>query len=114
MQWNDTTDIIAGSAGIGLFLAGVAEFFLELHRVTKDADYLAFARRVTRQLLSKATRDAQGTRWVHAENRREPPNVVAQTGWMQGAAGIGAWLLRLDAFERGATTPLMRLPDSPF
>jgi lantibiotic modifying enzyme len=94
--------------------AGVAEFMLELHRVTKSPEYLAFARTMTAHLVSKATRDAAGARWVHAENRREPGKVAAQTGWMQGAAGIGAWLLRLDAFEQGTPTTLVRLPDSPY
>ena len=94
--------------------AGVAEFALEMHRATRDAEYLAFARTMTKQLLSKATRDARGARWIHAENRSDPAKVVAQTGWMQGAAGVGAWLLRLDAFERGAPADLTRLPDSPF
>jgi lantibiotic modifying enzyme len=93
--------------------AGVAEFFLALHRVTKDPEYLAFSRKVTGQLLARATRDARGTRWVQAENRVQPDHLAAQTGWMQGAAGIGAWLVRLDAFERGRA-PAFRLPDSPF
>jgi hypothetical protein len=39
--------------------------------------------------------------------------VGAQTGWMQGAAGIGAWYLRLDAFE-GGRKPSIRFPDSPW
>jgi len=93
--------------------AGVAEFFLALHRVTKNPEYLAFSRKVTRQLLARATRDAQGTRWVQQENRVQPDHLAAQTGWMQGAAGIGAWLVRLDAFEPGRA-PAFRLPDSPF
>jgi hypothetical protein len=91
----------------------VAEFFLALHRVTKNPEYLAFSRRVTDQLLARATRDATGTRWVQAENRVQPDHLAAQTGWMQGAAGIGAWLVRLDAFERGKAAAF-RLPDSPF
>jgi hypothetical protein len=39
--------------------------------------------------------------------------VAAQTGWMQGASGIGGWLLRLDAFQQQREWPL-RFPDSPF
>jgi hypothetical protein len=37
----------------------------------------------------------------------------AQTGYMQGAAGIGMWLLRLDAAGRGRTT-FVRFPDTPW
>ena len=92
---------------------GVAEFFLSYHQETKDAASLAFARELTKEITSKATRDEQGTRWIHAEHRVQPGNIGAQTGWMQGAAGIGAWYLRLDAFERGRK-PLIRFPDAPW
>ena len=93
--------------------AGVAEFFLAHHRATGDPAALAFARRVSAQILAKAARDASGLRWPHAEHRTRPAEMAAQTGWMQGAAGIGAWFLHLDAYERGAA-PLISLPDSPF
>ena len=52
-------------------------------------------------------------RWVQAEHRVRPELLVAQTGYMQGAAGIGIWLLHLDAFDRGKKS-WIRLPDSPF
>lgn len=93
--------------------AGVADFFLSLHRATGDAEYRAFAERITRALVAGSTIDAAGARWVHAENRVSPDVVAAQTGWMQGASGIGAWLLRWDAFTRG-TELTIRFPDSPF
>jgi lantibiotic modifying enzyme len=93
--------------------AGVAQFFLDLYRVTHDARYLEFSRRVTRDLLSRAATDRHGTRWVQAENRIQPDVLVAQTGYMQGAAGIGMWLLRLDAAERGRDTTI-DFPDSPW
>jgi lantibiotic modifying enzyme len=93
--------------------AGLAEFFLALHRATGDTSYLSYARRVNAQLVATATRDAAGARWIQAEHRTKPNEIVAQTGWMQGAAGIGAWFLHLDAFERGAGGAL-ELPDSPF
>jgi lantibiotic modifying enzyme len=93
--------------------AGVAEFLLAHHRATGDATSLALARRLSDQILARATRDAAGIRWRHAEHRTRPAEIAAQTGWMQGAAGIGAWFLHLDAFERGAAPPI-RLPDTPF
>jgi hypothetical protein len=94
--------------------AGVAEFFLALHRATGKHEYLDFARRMTSQLLAKATADGDGSRWIQAENRTSPDDVAAQTGLMQGASGIGLWLLRLDAYERGDRTAGFTLPDSPF
>lgn len=93
--------------------AGVADFFLSLHRITRDRQYLDYAKRVTDQILSKATLDGAGMRWVQAEHRVRPELLVAQTGLMQGAAGIGMWLLNLDSFERGKK-PAITLPDSPF
>ncbi len=92
---------------------GVAQFFLDLYGATKDRRYLDFATRMTADLLARATRDSSGTRWVQAENRTQPGNLVAQTGYMQGAAGIGTWLLRLDAAQRQRTT-FVRFPDSPW
>src|SRR5262249_3652756 len=93
--------------------AGVAEFFLNLYKVARDPQYLDFAKRVTHQLLSKATRDNAGLRWIQAEHRVKPELLIAQTGYMQGASGIGMLLLHLDAFQQG-TKPSIRFVDSPF
>jgi lantibiotic modifying enzyme len=95
---------------------GVAQFFLDLYRVYGKTEYLAFARRVTEDLMRRATVDDEGVRWVQAENRIEPEKVIAQTGFMQGAAGMGTWLLHLDGFERYGRRyrPVITLPDSPF
>jgi lantibiotic modifying enzyme len=92
---------------------GVADFFLSYYEDTRDAAALAFARALTTEITAKATRDEHGTRWLHAEHRVQPANIAAQTGWMQGAAGIGAWYLRLDAFEQKRPR-LISFPDSPF
>src|SRR5215471_2375407 len=64
--------------------AGVAQFFLDLYGVTRDPRYLAFAQKMTDDLLARATRDDRGTRWVQAENRAEPNNLTALTGYMNG------------------------------
>lgn len=93
--------------------AGVAEFFLDLHRVTQDRRHLAFARHVTEDLLRRAVRDEKRMRWRGAEYRVKPDFLTVQTGYMQGAAGIGMWLLHLDGFERGRGGRIT-LPDSPF
>ena len=93
--------------------AGVAQFFLDLHGVTKDPAYLEFAKRMTEDLLARGTRDEKGLRWVQAEHRVRPELLIAQTGYMQGAAGIGMWLLRLDAAEQKRAT-FVRFPDTPF
>jgi len=94
-------------------LAGVAEFFLDLYQAEREPSDLEFSRRVTRVLVSRAARDELGARWVQAEHRVKPDELAAQTGWMQGASGIGAWLLRLATFAEGHEVRI-RLPDSPF
>jgi lantibiotic modifying enzyme len=93
--------------------AGIAEFFLDLHRITHDRAHLAFSRRLADDLLQRGTRDEKGLRWVQAEHRIQPDLLIAQTGYMQGAAGIGVMLLHQDAFERGQKK-WITLPDSPF
>ena len=99
--------------GICCGLAGVAEFFLDLGRALGDKSYLAFSDRVTARLLAKASVDVGRMSWLQAEHRTRPDFLVAQTGYMQGAAGIGMFLLRLDAAGRGRK-PQVVFPDSPF
>jgi lantibiotic modifying enzyme len=93
--------------------AGVAEFFLSLYQVTHEKSYLDFSKHVAAQLMTKARRDTAGMRWIQAEHRVKPELLVAQTGYMQGAAGIGMLLFHLDALQKGRR-PAIRFPDSPF
>ncbi len=93
--------------------AGVAEFFLSLHRIMGKQEYLDFARRLTSDLLKRGTRDEFGLRWVQAEHRTQPKLLYAQTNLMQGAAGIGLYLLHLDACEQGKRHRIV-LPDCPY
>ncbi|MFQ5504428.1 MAG: lanthionine synthetase LanC family protein [Planctomycetota bacterium] len=101
------------NVGVCCGSAGVADWFLELHRITADDEYLRFARRLTDDLLARASKDETGLSWVQAEHRVRPKLLEAQTGYMQGAAGIGLWLWKLAAYEEGRPMRL-RLPDSPY
>jgi len=92
---------------------GVGQFFLDLKRTVRDPQAPRVIRRVLDDTLRRATRDAAGIRWVQAENRVQPENLVAQTGFMQGAAGVGTFFLRLDATERGRRWAI-DFPDTPF
>jgi lantibiotic modifying enzyme len=94
--------------------AGVADFFLDFAELIGDDSYVTFARRVTKNLLERATATPDGgLKWVHAEHRINPGYAYAQTGYMQGAAGIGMLLLHMDAV--GKRKPwTFRLPDSPY
>ena len=103
--WNNISQC-CGSAGVG-------EFFLALHRESRDAAHLDVARRAARDVMGRATEEGAGLKWIQAEHRVRPELLVAQTGLMQGAAGVGLFLLRLDAAERGRDW-FVRLPDTPF
>ncbi|MEW6073804.1 MAG: lanthionine synthetase LanC family protein [Planctomycetota bacterium] len=93
------------NAGLCCGTAGVGEFLLDLHEKTGRADALALARALGADLLARAAVDETGRRWPLAEHRVRPAEVAAQTGLMEGAAGIGRFLLRLDALERGRERP---------
>jgi lantibiotic modifying enzyme len=93
--------------------AGIADFLLQAASVFGDNAYLAQAESLTRDLLTRGVEDAYGLRFPHAEHRAKPQLVAAQTGFMQGAAGIGYWLLQLFAFAANRAPP-PTLPDSPF
>jgi lantibiotic modifying enzyme len=93
--------------------AGIADFFLQMHRIDPDGGYLAFSDALTNDLLNRATIDDAGMRWVQAEHRVQPDLLVAQTGYMQGAAGIGMWLLHRHQRKNGLPRRIA-LPDSPY
>jgi uncharacterized protein YyaL (SSP411 family) len=101
------------NAGQCCGLAGVAEFVLDLYCATGDREYFEFAERVTAEVLDRATETEQGLQWIQAEHRVRPELLIAQTGYMQGAAGVGMVLLHLDAVHRGRS-PAIILPDTPF
>jgi len=92
---------------------GVSDFFVSLHGLTKDGSYLTFARKCADDTLARSTTDGDGLKWVQAENRVSPNVVLAQTGLMQGAAGVGLAMLRLDGALRGRK-PTIVLPDAPY
>lgn len=102
--WNNISQCCGSS--------GIVEFFIAMHAMTGDARHLAFARRVMDDTVSRATADGDGLKWIQNEHRVRPELLVAQTGLMQGAAGVGLALLHLDgAMKRRA--PLVALPDAP-
>lgn len=98
--------------------AGTASYFLDLYKITNQEKYKQFAIAITRDILKRATKielanEKIGLKWIQAEHRVQPDLLQAQTGFMQGAAGIGLWLLQLDALETGREFSL-HLPDSPY
>jgi lantibiotic modifying enzyme len=93
--------------------AAVGEFFLSLSRIRREQQYLDMVQRVAQRLRAEATQDGDGLKWIQAEHRVRPTEVFAQTGLMQGAAGVGLFFTRLHEFETGRV-PFVRLPDTPF
>ena len=98
--------------------AGAAEHFLTLHRTTGDSAYGAFVDRLNADLLNRAsgvdTPAGAGRKWTQAEHRVQPQLLVAQTGHMQGAAGVGKYFLHMDAAEERGEGPQVVLPDDPW
>lgn len=94
--------------------AGVGEYFLALHAMTGEAEHLEYARRIADYIQGRSDDDGGPVRsWTQAEHRSQPELLEAQTGWMQGAAGVGAFFLHLEAAQRGES-PLVTIPDTPW
>ena len=98
--------------------AGVGDVMLDAAQSADDpaeaARYLAFARRLGDALLERALAEDDGTVcWRFTEHRNERPLLDPGVGWMQGAIGIGAFLLRLSRVTRdGLAAPVADRPDS--
>ncbi len=97
---------------------GAAEHFLTLYRTTGNSEYKAFVDRLNADLLGRAstvdTPAGDGRKWTQAEHRVQPELLIAQTGHMQGAAGVGKYFLHMDAMEERGEGPRVVLPDDPW
>ncbi len=82
--------------------AAVAEHYISLYQLSQKIEFLNSAIQMTEDIVKRATSDGQNQQWVHAENRIEPYWQQSQTGYMQGAAGIGSLFVRLASIESGA------------
>ncbi len=102
--WNE--GICCGTAGVG-------DFLLDLYRATGKKEYLRAAEKMAAHLAKTAVASGPGYRWIQAENRETPDRKDAQTGYSQGAAGVGLFFLKLSRAQRGVP-PGWRLPDNPF
>ncbi|MEV1240358.1 lanthionine synthetase LanC family protein [Nonomuraea sp. NPDC049750] len=96
--------------------AGLLELFVGLWAATGRKSYLDFASVLAEHLIGRAVdHDGRGLRWYQAYRRLRPGEVSADTGYMIGAAGIGAALLHLDAALQGdQARRVILLPDNPF
>jgi hypothetical protein len=72
--------------------AGVGDVFLD----TCDKQDLEFATHLGDALVARAMRDGESAYWRFIEHKNDEPLLPPGVGWMQGAAGIAAYLFRLD------------------
>jgi lantibiotic modifying enzyme len=92
--------------------AGVGEMALDRYQDTAAAKWLSWADDLAEDVLNRRVSDSQGTRWSHTEYRAEPQELPPAVGWMQGAAGIAGWLLRLVRVHAdGSQAARLRWPD---
>ena len=92
--------------------AGIGDYALYLYKVTGNSAYLDYATR-TALMLASAGDESHGLCWHNAEHRSRPEFTETQTGYMQGAAGIGSFLLHLGSVVDNKPVKLV-LPETPF
>ncbi|MFT7090644.1 MAG: hypothetical protein ACJAYW_000604 [Candidatus Azotimanducaceae bacterium] len=102
--------------------AGIGDYALYLYQETGKQHYLDFAERIARHLVEHAHSSADnssdasaagGLSWDQAEHRGNPGFLERQTGYMQGAAGIGSFLIHLGTTLDKQPVKLI-MPDTPF
>jgi hypothetical protein len=85
--------------------AGVAEVVLNVWQRHGEDDDLAFALTLADALVERAIDDGDHTYWRFVEHRNPDPLLPPNPGWMQGSAGIAAYLFRLARLlEQGRDT----------
>jgi lantibiotic modifying enzyme len=98
-----------GTAGVGDVLLDAAQ---DCAGQAQAEVLLEAARTMADALAERAIRDQAGARWRFTEHRQDPPLLPPGTSWMQGAAGIAAFLLRLArVLENGPSAPVIDRPD---
>ena len=99
-----------GTAGVGDVLLDAAQDASD----HEEADrLLEAAKAMGDALVERAMRDGRGGLfWRFVEHRQDPSLLPPGTSWMQGAAGIAAFLLRLARVtERGLDAAVVDRPD---
>jgi lantibiotic modifying enzyme len=98
-----------GTAGVGDVLLDAAQ---DCGDPVRAGRLLQAARTMADALADRAMCDQAGARWRFIEHRQDPPLLPPGTSWMQGAAGIAAFLLRLArVMQDGLTAPVVDRPD---
>lgn len=80
---------------------GLLEHFVTVYELTKDEEFLEYARRTANVLLGDSYITDGKRRWYGAWTRSQPTDVKSYTGLYVGSSGAAAALLRLYAAEKG-------------
>ncbi len=75
--------------------AGVGDAVLNIWQRSGIDDDLAFAVTLADAVVDRAITDGEAVYWRFVEHRKDDPLLPPNPGWMQGAAGISAFLFRL-------------------
>jgi hypothetical protein len=98
-----------GTAGVGDVLLDAAQ---DAATPARADELLGAAVTMADALVERVVRDDAGARWRFVEYRIAEPLLPPGTAWMQGAAGIGAFLLRLARLlDDGHEAPVVDRPD---
>jgi hypothetical protein len=89
--------------------AGVGDVFLDSWHRNGDEQDLEFAVRLADALVERAIHDGPSAYWRFIEHRNEEPLLPPGVGWMQGAAGIAAYLFRIERVLGGGTAAVERM-----
>lgn len=92
--------------------AGVGEFALLMALRTGEESYLPLARRCADVIVANSRTEDGHRSWMQAEHRGRPEFLEAQTGYMQGAAGIASFLVHFATTLEGYPVKIA-LPDWP-
>jgi lantibiotic modifying enzyme len=89
--------------------AGAGEAFLDAWHRDGDERDLEFAVRLGDALVERAFHEDGTAYWRFIEHRNEEPLLPPGVGWMQGAAGIAAYLFRLQRVLDGGREAIARM-----
>ena len=92
---------------------GIGNHAVNMYRLTRDQFYLDLAQRVAVELVKRSDEQDGLYCWPQAEHRTQPDFIQAQTGYMQGAAGVASFFVHLATTLAGEPVKI-QFPDSPF
>jgi len=91
--------------------AGLGDYAVYLYRATGKESYLNIANRIAQYLVSDANKKDGTLSWTTAEMRIKPEFTQTQTGYMQGAAGMGSFFLHLATVKNNPVKiPILATP----